>query len=113
MGSSRFQRFKDIMVPLITPGFFSGAIIIFIWAFTDLGTPLLVGFHETVPVYIFNLITNIDDNPVGYALVLTTVLITSLIFLSSKVFLQEKVRNDGEKGIRLLMFQMQILPNSL
>ena len=98
MGSSRFQRFKDIMVPLITPGFFSGAIIIFIWAFTDLGTPLLVGFHETVPVYIFNLITNIDDNPVGYALVLTTVLITSLIFLSSKVFFSKKKYEMMGKG---------------
>ena len=84
MGDNKFMRFKKITWPLILPGFFSGSILVFIWAFTDLGTPLLVGYHETIPVHIFNLVTNVDHNPVGNALVLFVVCITTFIFLMSK-----------------------------
>ena len=84
LGDSRFTRFKNITWPLILPGFFSGSILVFIWALTDLGTPLLVGFHETIPVHIFNMVTNVDHNPVGYSLVLFVVCMTTFIFLMSK-----------------------------
>lgn len=84
MGGGKLARFKKITWPLILPGFFSGSILVFIWALTDLGTPLLVGYHETIPVHIFNLVTNVDHNPVGNALVLFVVCITTSIFLVSK-----------------------------
>jgi len=84
LGSSRLRRFKDIVWPLARPGYFAGAIIVFIWALTDLGTPLLVGFHETMPVRIFNLITDVNDNPVGFALVFFVIALTVITFLGSK-----------------------------
>ncbi|MBP6217955.1 MAG: iron ABC transporter permease [Oligoflexales bacterium] len=83
-GISRWRRYKDIVWPLAKPGFFAGASVVFIWALTDLGTPLLVGYHDTVPVKIFNLITDIHENPVGYALVCVVVMITIAFFLLSK-----------------------------
>lgn len=84
LGVSRWKQFKDIVWPLARPGYFAGAIIVFIWAFTDLGTPLLVGYHETMPVRIFNMVTDINENPVGYALVVLVVVISLIIFLLSK-----------------------------
>ena len=90
MGGSRLRRHIDIVWPLARPGFFAGAIIVFIWSFTDLGTPLLVGMHETMPVHIFNLVTDINSNPVGYALVFFVIVVTLVFFLASKFLIGGK-----------------------
>ncbi len=87
LGISRLGRFFRIVWPLARPGFFAGAIIVFIWALTDLGTPLLVGFHDTLPVRIFNLVTDANENPVGFALVFIVILMTVSFFLLSKLLL--------------------------
>lgn len=85
LGATKFQQFKDIIWPLSRPGFIAGAIIVFIWGLTDLGTPLLVGFHETMPVKIFNLVTDTHENPMGFALVFVVIVMTVLFFLLSKL----------------------------
>ena len=45
MGCSGFTTFRRITLPLIMPGIFAGGTIIFIWGFTELGTPLIMNFH--------------------------------------------------------------------
>jgi iron(III) transport system permease protein len=87
LGISRVGRLLRITWPLARPGFFAGAIIVFIWALTDLGTPLLVGFHDTLPVRIFNLVTDVNENPVGFALVFIVIVMTVSFFLLSKLML--------------------------
>src|SRR5690606_3415413 len=54
LGVPKWRQYLDIVWPLSRPGYFAGAIIVFIWALTDLGTPLLVGYEATMPVRIFN-----------------------------------------------------------
>ena len=98
LGVSRWRQLKDIVWPLARPGYFAGAIIVFIWAFTDLGTPLLVGFHETMPVRIFNMVTDVNENPVGFALVVVVVLISVGVFLVSKLALGTKKYEMMAKG---------------
>lgn len=90
IGTGQFRRYKDIVWPLARPGFFAGAIIVFIWSLTDLGTPLLVGFNKTMPVKIFNLVTDGNENPVGYALVFFVIFITVAFFLFSKFIVGRK-----------------------
>jgi iron(III) transport system permease protein len=85
MGISRWRRLKDIVWPLARPGFFAGATIVFIWALTDLGTPLLVGFQKTMPVRIFNAVSEAHENPVGHALVVFVIVLTVSLFLLSKL----------------------------
>ncbi len=85
MGVPRWRRYLQIVWPLAAPGLFAGSIIVFIWALTDLGTPLLVGFHDSMPVRIFNMVTDANENPVGFALVFVVILLTVCIFLSSKL----------------------------
>ena len=53
LGASRIKRFTTIVLPLIRPGLFAGATIVFIWSFTELGTPLMFEYHEVTPVQIF------------------------------------------------------------
>ncbi len=90
LGVNRWKQLRDIVWPLARPGYFAGATIVFIWALTDLGTPLLVGFHETMPVRIFNLITDVRQNPVGFALVFLVIAMTALLFAGSRYFLNQK-----------------------
>ena len=86
IGAGRFRLFRTITFPLMLPGYFAGAIIVFIWAFTDLGTPLIFEFREVVAVQIFNMSTDVYANPLGYALVVFVVLITLVLFYMSKKF---------------------------
>ena len=98
LGAGRFKQFRDIVWPLARPGYFAGAIITFIWALTDLGTPLLIGFHDTMPVRIFNMVTDINQNPVGYALVFIVIVMTISFFLISKSALGGKKYEMMAKG---------------
>ena len=98
LGVSRWKQLKDIVWPLARPGYFAGAIIVFIWALTDLGTPLLVGFQNTMPVRIFNLVTDVNANPVGYAMVFVVIMMTVMIFLLSKLAFAGKKYEMMAKG---------------
>ena len=98
LGVPKWKQLRDIVWPLARPGYFAGAIIVFIWALTDLGTPLLVGFHETIPVQIFNMITDVNENPVGYALVCLVILMTVGFFLLSKLAIGGKKYEMMAKG---------------
>ena len=73
MGASKFRLFWTITVPLMLPGYFAGAILVFIWAFTDLGTPLIFDYNEVIAVQIFRQITDANVNPMGYALVVVII----------------------------------------
>ncbi len=114
LGVKRWRQFKDIIWPLARPGYFAGAIIVFIWALTDLGTPLLTGFHDTMPVRIFNMVTDVNENPVGFALVFVVIVLTVAIFLFSKFAFGGKkyemmARGHVTSGVRHLGF-LKALP---
>lgn len=98
LGVPKWKQYRDIVWPLARPGYFAGAIIVFIWALTDLGTPLLVGYHETIPVQIFNMITDVNENPVGYALVFLVIVMTIAFFVISKKTLGGKKYEMMAKG---------------
>lgn len=87
LGAGGWRLFRTVTLPLILPGYFAGAIIVFIWAFTDLGTPLIFGFSRVVPVQIFDSITELNTNPSGYALVVCVLVLVLALFLVSKRFL--------------------------
>ncbi len=99
IGASKFKIFKDITLPLALPGFFAGAAIVFIWAFTDLGTPLIFDFYKTIPVQIFHMLTDINENPLGYVLVVLIIIITLAFFLLTKKIFGKKKYEIISKGI--------------
>ncbi|MGC8830526.1 MAG: ABC transporter permease [Verrucomicrobiia bacterium] len=90
LGASGWRLFRTITLPLILPGYFAGAIIVFIWAFTDLGTPLIFGYSRVVPVQIFDSVTQIHTNPMGHALVVFVLLLTVILFWLTKTVLGQK-----------------------
>lgn len=84
LGAGGWRLFRTVTVPLIMPGYFAGAVIVFIWAFTDLGTPLIFGFSRVVPVQIFDAVSDMNTNPMGYTLVVFVLALTLGLFLLSK-----------------------------
>ncbi|HKQ38170.1 MAG TPA: iron ABC transporter permease [Verrucomicrobiae bacterium] len=90
LGAGSARLFRSITLPLILPGYFAGVIIVFIWAFTDLGTPLIFGYSRVIPVQIFDSLTEINTNPLGYTLVVFVLLLTVALFLISKQVLARK-----------------------
>jgi iron(III) transport system permease protein len=98
LGVPRWRQYLDIIWPLARPGYFAGAIIVFIWSLTDLGVPLLVGFHDAMPVKIFNMVTDVNENPVGYALVFIVIVMTVALFVVSKLFFGNSKYEMMSKG---------------
>jgi len=43
MGAKSLHIFRTVTFPLLMPGFTAGALLVFTWAFTDLGTPMIIG----------------------------------------------------------------------
>jgi len=84
MGANGVKLFRTVTFPLILPGYFAGAIIVFIWAFTDLGTPLVFEYREVVAVQIFNMVTDLHQNPMGYTFVVVVIAVTLFFFYLSK-----------------------------
>ncbi|MBU6179703.1 MAG: iron ABC transporter permease, partial [Verrucomicrobia bacterium] len=84
LGCHGIRRFFKVTLPLIMPGLFAGGTIIFIWAFTELGVPLVFDFERVTPVQIFEGIKDLSGNPFPYALVVVMLVATSLIYLAGK-----------------------------
>ncbi|HEX8372425.1 MAG TPA: iron ABC transporter permease [Chthoniobacterales bacterium] len=85
LGCTGFRKFWKITLPLIMPGFFAGGTIVFIWAFTELGVPLMFDYVRVTPVQIFHGIKDLTGNPFPYALVVVMLISTMLLYLVSKL----------------------------
>ena len=69
LGASRVRVFWRITLPLIRPGLFAGMIIVFIWSFCELGTPLMVNYHQVLPVKIYEGLQTLSTPPHTFAMV--------------------------------------------
>ncbi len=81
LGAGRWRRFWRVTVPLTLPGIFAGTTIVFIWSFTELGTPLMFDYYDVTPVQIFWGITQMHASPQPYALVAVMLAVSVLCYL--------------------------------
>ncbi len=84
LGCTGLRRFRRITLPLIRPGLFAGATIVFIWVFTELGTPLVFDYSRVTSVQIFHGLKDIGGNPFPYALVAVMLACSVLIYAVGK-----------------------------
>ncbi len=83
LGASRWTRFRRVVLPLILPGVFAGSTIVFIWSFTELGTPLMFDYTTVAPVQIFWGIQEIGS-PRPFALVVVVLAISAALYMLGK-----------------------------
>ncbi|MGH7243105.1 MAG: ABC transporter permease [Phycisphaerales bacterium] len=130
LGAGWWRRFFKITLPLVRPGIFAGATIVFIWAFTELGTPLMFDFYNVTSVQIFYGLKQVETSAEPYAL--TLVLLASAVFMyvlgkyffgrAGHAMYSKASRAGGEieltgfvgfaaSGAFLLVFLLAILPH--
>ncbi|HEX8238090.1 MAG TPA: iron ABC transporter permease [Abditibacteriaceae bacterium] len=85
MGASGWLLWRTITLPLLLPGFLAGALIVFIFAFVDLGTPLVFNYRQVAAVQIFDAKTTF--NVVGYVLAFWMTVLAGGVFWISRRFL--------------------------
>jgi iron(III) transport system permease protein len=87
LGCTGLRKFWKITLPLIMPGLFAGGTIVFIWAFTELGVPLMFDYQRVTSVQIFAGIKDIGGNPFPFALVAVMLVSTVVLYAISKATL--------------------------
>ncbi|MGZ5081654.1 MAG: ABC transporter permease [Usitatibacter sp.] len=76
MGATGWQRFKDITMPLTTPGYVSGALLVFIWTFADFVTPLVLGVQDLLaPQAYLNIVQFVDRRIFRMGIVISALLV--------------------------------------
>lgn len=98
LGCPPAERFRRITLPLIMPGIFAGGTITFIWAFTELGVPLVFDYDRVTSVQIFHSLKDLSGNPFPYALVVVLLAFTTLIYASSKLLFERSTGSGGGGG---------------
>ncbi|WP_162130378.1 iron ABC transporter permease [Herbaspirillum sp. YR522] len=79
LGGRSARLFWRIIVPLALPGYLAGAAIVFIRAFEDLGTPLVLGVTNLLaPLTYLRVTTNGIDDALSYVIALIMLLFSAL-----------------------------------
>jgi iron(III) transport system permease protein len=85
LGASAFRVFRSVTLPMILPGVFAGASIVFIWSFSELGAPLMFDFYDVTPVQVFFRISEVANNPLPYALLTVTMAGCCIVYALGKM----------------------------
>lgn len=84
LGAGWWRRFFKITLPLVRPGIFAGATIVFIWAFTELGTPLMFDYYAVTSVQIFYGLKQVETSAEPYALTLVMLGMAVIMYVLGK-----------------------------
>ena len=93
LGCSGIRKVVTIIVPLITPTILAGALMVFMNAMADFGTPMLIGEgFNVMPVMIYSEFINEVGGQANFAAAMAAlmVLITSSIFMVQKYIVNRK-----------------------
>lgn len=98
LGASPLKTFLKVTFPLIRPGLFAGGTIVFIWAFTDIGTPSIIGYDHLTPVTIFKELANAEVNPRTFSLVFIMLSASVTLYLMGKFIFGRGLAGESTKA---------------
>ena len=76
MGARGWRRFWDVTLPLTTPGYVSGALLVFIWTFADFITPLVLGVQDLLAAQAYlNIVQFVDRRIFRMGIVISALLV--------------------------------------
>ncbi len=76
VGATGWHRLWTITLPLTTPGYISGALLVFIWTFADFITPLVVGVQDLLaPQAYLNIMQFVDRRIFRMGIVISALLV--------------------------------------
>lgn len=81
VGAKGWRRLWNITLPLTTPGYISGALLVFIWTFADFVTPLVLGVQDLLaPQAYLNIVQFVDRRLFRMGIVISALLVILAIF---------------------------------
>ncbi|MBI5606811.1 MAG: iron ABC transporter permease [Deltaproteobacteria bacterium] len=83
VGSRGIRKFWDITFPLTTPGYVTGALLVFIWTFADFATPLVVGVDDLLASQAYlNIVQFVDRRLFKMGIVISAIMVLlAILFL--------------------------------
>lgn len=93
LGCSGAKCFLKVVVPLIMPTLLAAALLVFMRAFADFGTPMLIGEgFRTFPVVLYTEFINEVGGNDGFAaaIAVIAIVITTVVFLAQKYVSNQK-----------------------
>jgi len=101
-GASGLRRFFTVTLPLCTPSYLAGAVIVFLWPFTDWLTPLILGQVDFLPsVAYINIayhFTDMHRKTMGIVAVVVSSLVCISLFLLARWWVERKKYTGLSKG---------------
>ena len=99
LGASRWRTFWKVTVPLIRPGLFAGGTIVFIWSFTELGTPLMVGYRDVLPVQIYDGLQVTETSPKVFSMVFVMLSASAGLYALGRVLFGRSAAATVGRGV--------------
>ncbi|MFO7665758.1 MAG: iron ABC transporter permease [Desulfobacterales bacterium] len=101
-GASGFRRFITVTLPLCTPSYLAGAVMVFLWPFTDWLTPLILGQVDFLPsVAYINIAYHFTDTHrkyMGIVAVVVSSVVCIALFLLARWWVEKKKYTGLSKG---------------
>ncbi|PYM49160.1 MAG: ABC transporter permease [Candidatus Rokuibacteriota bacterium] len=100
VGARGWRKFWTVTLPLMTPGYVAGALLVFIWTFSDFATPLILGVQDLLaPQAYLNIVQFVDRRIFRMGIV-----ISALMVILAVVFLMVARRWVGLKDYASLSY---------
>jgi iron(III) transport system permease protein len=83
VGARGWRRVRTITLPLTTPGYVAGALLVFIWTFSDFATPLVLGVHDLLAAQAYlNIVQFVDRRLFRMGIVISALMVVlAIVFL--------------------------------
>jgi iron(III) transport system permease protein len=102
VGARGWRKFRTVTLPLMTPGYVAGALLVFIWTFSDFATPLILGVQDLLAAQAYlNIVQFVDRRIFRMGIV-----ISALMVLLAIVFLLVARRWVGLKDYSTLSYSV-------
>jgi len=102
VGARGWKKLWTITLPLTTPGYVAGALLVFIWTFSDFATPLILGVQDLLAAQAYlNIVQFVDRRIFRMGIV-----ISALMVLLAVVFLLVARRWVGLKDYSTLSYSV-------
>src|SRR5712692_283521 len=83
VGARGWRKFWTVTLPLTTPGYIAGALLVFIWTFSDFATPLVLGVQDLLaPQAYLNIVQFVDRRIFRMGIVISALMVLlAILFL--------------------------------
>ncbi|MGH7356696.1 MAG: ABC transporter permease [Candidatus Rokuibacteriota bacterium] len=85
VGARGWTLLRTITLPLTTPGYIAGALLVFIWTFSDFATPLVLGVHDLLAAQAYlNIVQFVDRRIFRMGIVISALMVLlAVVFLAA------------------------------